>query len=136
MLREAFYEIEDELTKPSTMRNVLHQEVVAENGKTEVTFRPEMDKVFEIIVDNVGPAYTSAKAFSEFKANVENSVMNLQSTDVFITYTIDEAGYLSYVYMGYVVEGDNYYIEVNMDDFKQAQAEIPESFFTAAEIDY
>ena len=134
-LRSSVEDIIDELTKPAVVRSTLHQEVLAENGQTKVTFRPEMDKVFEVIVDHIGPAYTSVNEFTQFKSSVENSVLNLQSTDVLVTYTIDEKGYLSYVYMGYEVENDNYYIEIKMDDFKEAQAEIPESFFTAAGIE-
>lgn len=134
-LRNSVEEIIKELTKPSVVHGVLHQEVLTENNETKVTFKPEMDKVFEVIVDHIGPAYTSANAFTQFKADVENSVLSLQGTDAFVTYTINEKGYLSYVYLGYEVENDNYYIEINMDDFKSAQAEIPESFFTASGIE-
>ena len=134
-LKLAVNNIADELMKPSNARGVLHQQLMSENGETKVTFNPEMDKVFDVIIDNIGPAYTSAGEFTKFKADVENSVLNLQSTDVEVTYTINEKGYLSYVYMGYEIEGDNYFMEVRMDDFKEAQAEIPESFFTAAGIE-
>lgn len=134
-LKTAVEEILDELTKTSNVNGVLHQQMKTENGETTITFTPELDKVFDIILSYIGPAYTSANAFSEFRDRVQNSSSNLQNADASISYTIDERGYLTYINISYVVENDSYVVEVFMDDFKEAQAEIPESFFTAAGIE-
>lgn len=134
-LKVSVEDIIKELTRPSNVNGVLHQQVKTVNEETTVTFSPEMDKVFDIILSHIGPAYTSANEFSKFKADIENSRESLKNVDAEISYTIDSRGYLSFVNISYNVNGDNYVIEIKMDDFKEANAEIPESFFVSSGIE-
>lgn len=134
-LKTSIESIIKELSKPTNMNAVMHQKMVVADGDTTITFNPEMDKVFDIIIKHIGPAYTSANEFAIFKAAVENSMDNLQKTDCEIKYTINGKGYLSYLYISYTVDGDNYVVEINMGDFKEAETVVPESFFAATSIE-
>ena len=134
-LQTAVESIIDELTKPTNMRGIMHQQVSTVDNVTTVSYSPEMDKLFDVMISHIGPAFTSVNTFTQFKEDVENSKLNLQSTDVLLSYTIDSKGYLTDIFLSYTIDSDTFTVDVHMSDFKEAEVEIPESFYVAAGID-
>lgn len=130
-LDKAVDSITSELTKSSSLSNVLHEEVeTLDDGSTVYTFKPDVKELFTIISDNIGPAYTSAKEYSQFKETVENSSKNMDNATAVLSYTIDNRGYLTSIAFDYTVNNDNYLITVSMSDFSQKDVEIPESMLS------
>lgn len=125
----------NELSKSSNMNDILHAETVNTETGTTVTFTPDMSLLTDVIVDNIGSAYTSANSYNEFKEAVENSRSNLDSAVLVLTYSIDNSGFLTEFCIDYTINGTTYDIVVKMSGFGQAQAQIPEGFYIAAGIE-
>lgn len=134
-LEESFEKISKELTSPSGLNKILCSEVRTENDVTVVTFNPNVKELFGVITRNIGSAYASAKAYTEFKESVDYSADNLEKAQLTLSYTIDGNGYLTDILFNYTIGNDNYVIEVHTSDFENADAEISQGFLTAAGID-
>lgn len=133
-LGEAVENIYKELSRPKNMMNIMGQEIKAEDGSTTVMFKPQLKEVSDIILANIGSAFSSADEYAEFKANVENSTDNLESADLTITYVIDDNDYLSEFEFVYVINGDTYFIVADFSDFEKTQVSIPDGFLQAANL--
>ncbi|MBQ4128792.1 MAG: hypothetical protein IJD68_03360 [Ruminococcus sp.] len=131
-LEEAASNIAQELSKQSTLENVLHQQLEQTEGGNVVTFTPELEKVFDIVLKHIGSAYTSANEFSQFKERIEQSQQNLENAQTKISYKISKDGYLTDIYIEHEVNGDCYVISVSMSNFSKAEVVIPDGFTTAA----
>ncbi len=134
-LELAFEDIIKELSKGKNMRSVMHQEIVAENGYTTVSFTPELDTVFYIITSEIGSAFASADDFNSFKESVEASTKSLSEAQLILTYTINAEGYLTQCSLDYTVGDKSYFIDASFSEFENAKVEIPEDFFTVAHIE-
>ncbi len=134
-LEESFENISKELMSPSGLNKILCSEVRTENDVTVVTFNPNVKELFGVITRNIGSAYASAKAYTEFKDSVDYSTENLEKAQLTLSYTIDRNGYLTDMVFNYTIDNDNYVIEVHTSDFKNVEAEISQGFLTAAGIE-
>ncbi len=123
-----------ELSSVGNLSSVMHQDIASEDDNTIVTFKPELDKVFDIIVENIAPAYSSANEYKAFKEMVNNNQENLKNTKCEITYTINADGLLTDVTIDYTVNGKNYVITCELSNFKNAKVTVPDGFFVAADI--
>lgn len=125
-----------ELTTLRAFNEVWHQDIVTEDsGAVTVTLSPEVDKIFNVITEHIGSAFTSADAYSEFKEKVQYSQENMRGCETLITYHISEQGYLTDFTIDHTVNSQQYMIEITMSNFKKAQVEIPEDFITATDYD-
>ncbi len=120
-----------ELSGTHAQDNILCQSVQSGENGTTVTFRPKNDKVAEIILSNISPAFTSAREFEKFKKLIESNTDNLSQTQTEISFTISRDRYLTDIHLAHTVDSKCYKIDVEMSNFGEAQVEIPESFMTA-----
>lgn len=132
---KSFNEITKTLTKPSNMDSILQLETNTNETGTIVTMIPNLELVFDIIVDEIGSAYLDANEYEQFVQMVEDSQFNLQNSRPLISYTITDNGYLSQILIDYTVDNNNYMIRVDMAEFGTAQVVIPDSFYDAASIE-
>lgn len=133
-LGESVERIFRELSKPGNMKNIMCQDIKIDDTSTTVTFKPQLEEVFYLISANIGSAFSSADEYAEFKANVENSTINLSSADLTITYVVDDNGYLSDFSLSYSIGSNTYFIQAKFSEFEEAKVEIPEGFLKAANI--
>ncbi len=131
----SFDDIVNELTKPKNIDSVLCVQTVTSDKGTTVTMTPQLEQVFDIIVDEIGSAYLSANEYTQFLQTVENSRDNLHSAEAVISYTITADGYLSDILVNYTIGNDTYEINIEMSDFGVAQVDVPDSFYEAAGIE-
>lgn len=134
-LDKAVNEIAKELTKTSTLNNVLCQSIESTDEYTKVTFTPKMDELCNIIMEHIGSAYTSAIAYSDYKDRIIDSAENLKKAQAVISYTIDNDGYLTNVVIDYTVERKNFVIDINMSNFTTAKPQVHDGFYEAAGIE-
>lgn len=134
-LDKAVKEIAKELTKTSTLDNVLCQSIESTDEYTKVTFTPKMDELCNIIMEHIGSAYTSAIAYSDYKDRIIDSAENLKKAQAVISYTIDNDGYLTNVVIDYTVEKKNFVIDINMSNFTTAKPQVHDGFYEAAGIE-
>lgn len=126
--------ITKKLSKPDSMKNILHQKITSTSSGTTITFTPDVEKVLSIIAEEIAPAYTSANDYLSFKNQVENSLTTQQNTQAVISYTINNDGYLTDFTFDYTVNDTNYFITCTLSNFEKAHADIPEDFFITAGI--
>ncbi|MBE6824231.1 MAG: hypothetical protein E7513_02675 [Ruminococcaceae bacterium] len=127
-LQEAVDNITKELMKPSGAKNILHAQTHETANGTIITFTPDMDKVYDIIVDNIGSAYTSANAYAQFKETVNNSKANLDSVIATVSYTIDQKGYLTDISIDYTLKDEHYFFKAEMSNFLERELQLPQGF--------
>ncbi len=134
-LEQSVNNIAKELSKQSSLENILHQKLETTDKGTTVTFTPELDKVFDVVLKYIGSAYTSANAYSEFKDVVAQSEENLKNAQTKISYTISRDGYMTDLILEHKINGDCYVVKVKMSNFSKAQVDIPQDFMTAANLE-
>lgn len=129
------YSVEDiieELSSIGNLNKILHQDISADDGKTVVTFDVELDKVYDIVIDNIAPAYSSANDFIQFKEHVQNNQENLKNTVCKIKYTINENDLLTDLQVDYTANSNHYTITCQLSNFANTKANVPDGFFAAA----
>ncbi len=124
----------EELSTTKSINKVLHQQTKDVKDGMVITYTPDMAEFMDIIVRNIGSAYSSANAYSQFKTTVENSRENLENTYCEINFTIDNKGYLTGIDFRYQYEGENHFIRFEFSDFGERDIEVPESFLAAADL--
>lgn len=134
-LERAFEDIMKELSKGKNMRSVMHQEIVVDDESTTVKFTPDLEEVFYLITSKIGAAFSSADDYSNFKESVELSTNNLANANMVVTYSISGDGYLTQCSLDYKIGDKSYFIDANFSDFGEAKVDIPDDFFTAADIE-
>lgn len=134
-LDKAVKSIAKELTKTSTLNDVLCQSVESTDEYTTIIFTPKMDELCNIIIEHIGSAYTSAIAYSDYKDRITDSAENLKKAQAVLSYTVDKDSYLTDIVIDYTVEGHNFVIDINMSNFSTAKAQVAEGFYEAAGIE-
>ena len=131
-LEQSFNDIVKKLSNPVSINNILHQNIEEKDNTKIVTFKPQMDKVMNIIVDNIAPAYSSAKDYTRFKEMVNEKQQNFKNVNATFMYKINENDCLTDILLNYSVNGDTYTIKVKLDKFGQATPVVPDDFWAAA----
>lgn len=114
--------------------NILHMNITSENGVTKYTMKPELIKLFDIIIKNSGPAFMSATDYLEFTESVETNYDKLSNADCTIEYGIQSGNMVSFS-ISLDADGKTQTIKMDMSNFGSANIEIPRTFFEAASID-
>lgn len=125
----------DELTKPTSMKNMLHQKVETNDDGTVYTFTPEMDEVMAVVTKNIGSAYSSAKEYNKVRERIESSQLKLENANTTVSYTISPNKYLTDVVIDHEVEGNRYRIVIEMKNFGKTEVEVKDGFLSAAGIE-
>ncbi|MBQ2972625.1 MAG: hypothetical protein IJE16_08800 [Ruminococcus sp.] len=133
-LGEAMNDIFSQLSKSYNMNTVMGQEIKVENGETTVTFKPQMKEVFDLVVSEIGSAFSGADAYAAFKESVENSEENLFTAQLTMSYTINKEGYLTDLSLIYTVNHNTYFVVAELSEFSNTQVVIPQDFLVAANI--
>lgn len=120
-----------DLSGTYAQNNILCQSVENDDNGTTFTFTPKNDKVAEIILSNISPAFTSAKEFERFKNLIEGNSSNLANAQTVISFTINRDKYLTNIHLDHTVDSNCYQIDVEMSNFSNAQVDIPDSFMVA-----
>lgn len=105
-----------------------------DGDKTVRTFTPSMNDVFDILDENLGPAFSRATDYNVFKEKVSINAENLRSSTCIISYSLDKNDYLTDFSLSVATNGKSYDIAVSMSDFSKTEVTIPEGFFAAANI--
>ncbi len=129
-LQVAVDNITSELMKASNAKNILHSQVEETANGTVITFTPDVAKLYDVIVDNIGSAYTSANAYAQFKETVNNSKANLSSVIATVSYIINQDGYLTDISIDYTLKDEHYFFIVEMSNFGAREIELPEGFMS------
>lgn len=122
-----------ELSKTKNLHKVLHQEIVSnDDGGMTVTYNPDMEKVVDIVMKDIAPAFTNANDYLNLKESIELNRENIRNSQMVVTYTTNKDGYLTNFTLDYTAGGTNYYINAELSNFSKAKVQVPQSFFTAA----
>ncbi len=134
-LEESVNDIFSQLSNTRNMNTVMGQEVRVENGETTVVFTPDIKEILDLVVSEIGSAFSGADAYAEFKESVENSEEKLSSAQMTMSYTVNRDGYLTDLSFNYTVDHNTYFIIAKLSDFSQTEVVVPQDFLTAADID-
>lgn len=91
-------------------------------------------QVFELIKENGASVFYRATDYDKFVASFEANKGIIESAKCTIDFTIDPAGYMTFLEATVVSEGKSYGLSCTMSNFGQAKVELPEGFLRAAEI--
>ena len=131
------YAVEDIIEELSSIKNlnsVLHQDVSLQNDSTVVNFDVELDKLFNIILDRIAPAYSSANDYIQFKELIKNNQENLKNSDCKIQYVLNKDDILTNLQVDYTTNGKHYTIICEFSNFSNAQVNVPDGFYAAAQL--
>lgn len=130
-LQSSVENIIKELSSAKAIDDVLCCETVQTEDGTVVTLRPQSDELFQIVSKNLSSAFTSAKEYEEFKKMIDDNSQALSKAKTVVSYTISKNKYLTEVHIEHTVDDKCYKIDILMDNFSNAQVEIPDGFITA-----
>lgn len=91
-------------------------------------------KVFELIKDNGASVFYRATDYDKFVASFEANKAIVESAKCTIDFTVDPAGYMTFLEVTVISEGKSYGLTCTMSNFGEAKVELPEGFLRAAEI--
>ncbi len=131
-LKESVNDIFSQLSSTRNMNTVMGQEIKALDGETTVIFTPQLKEVFDLVVSEIGSAFSGADAYAAFKESVENSEEKLSLAQMTMSYTISREGYLTDFSLNYTVDNNTYFIIAKLSEFGEAEVVIPQDFLTAA----
>lgn len=124
-----------ELSKSRNLNHVMHQHIENSEAGMVVTYTPDMEKVYDILIENIAPAYTNANEYLSMKEDVERNRENIRNSELYVQYKTNADGYLTNFVFDYTTNGVNYEINIELSNFNNAKPVIPDSFFVAAGIE-
>ena len=126
----------DTLNRKLSTNNAVSNLTVSDNANSSTyTYHPDLEELFDLIIENGGPVFFNASAYNNFTETVENSRDIIKNSDLMMGFTIDAQGYLTNIQFQLETAGDRYEVSCAFENIGGADREIPDDFFTAAGID-
>lgn len=128
-------ELMKDLSRSRNLRNVMHQTIRSDANGMVVTYTPDMEKLYDMIISEIASSYTNANEYRELKKKIERNRENIRNAELHIVYKTNADDYLTDFSFTYKVDGKEYSLSMKLSNFNKVKPVVPDSFFVAAGIE-
>ncbi|MBR1534341.1 MAG: hypothetical protein IJ639_08250, partial [Ruminococcus sp.] len=105
------------------------------DGGTRYDYAINLPELLTMIKENGASVFYRATDYDDFVASYDLNKHIFENSACSMSFTVDEAGYLTVFEVKVTVEGTEYGLSCNMSSFGSADAALPEEFLKAAAIE-
>lgn len=115
--------------------SILHGEVIKDGSDTVYIFTPELDKVFDVVLNNNKSVFSSADTYVKYSEILEMNKENLKDARLVIKYVLDKDGCLTELHWDLNDKGKVYQINAEFTNIGNPHLNIPKDFYKECGID-
>ena len=94
----------------------------------------DLSAVMKMICDEGAPLFYRSTDYDVFKARYLANLDNIRDSEMTMSFTVDNRGYMSALEMSITTGSDEYRLSCKMSNFGESTVEIPDEFFKTAQM--